>query len=313
MIKVSVIMPVYNVGKYLNECIDSVINQTLKDIEIICIDDGSRDNSLNILNSYKEKDNRIHIIQQQNQYAGIARNNGLKMATGKYIIFLDSDDWFDRNMLESMYNQAEKDNSDIVICGWKNFNNLTKNITNEFEIQDDLINISPFSPEEIADKLFIFNKPNPWTKLYRRDFFIEKELCFEDVKCYNDMTCVYTSYLLANKISVMKDCFVYYRNNQKSNLTSQWDHNFECLIKEITKIEKILKNLDLYDLYKNSFDLRMKSLFNNRFKKLSEYTKRKMKIECRKILSEDLYFLFFNTHKPNYRPNKKTIVYDKFF
>lgn len=93
MIKVSVIIPVYNVEKYLEECLDSIINQTLKEIEIICIDDGSTDSSLNVLENYKKKDKRIIVLQQQNLGAGAARNKGLDLARGKYLSFLDADDF----------------------------------------------------------------------------------------------------------------------------------------------------------------------------------------------------------------------------
>ena len=100
MAKVSVILPVYNAGKYLHQCMDSIVNQTLKDIEIICVDDGSSDNSLEILRQYAEKDERVKVIAQANGGAGAARNNGLRAATGEYLSFLDSDDFFELDMLE---------------------------------------------------------------------------------------------------------------------------------------------------------------------------------------------------------------------
>ena len=95
MVKVSVIIPVYNVEPYLKQCMDSVVGQTLKDIEIICVDDGSTDGSLDILREYAAEDNRIQIIEQKNAGAGAARNNGMRHATGKYLSFLDSDDFFE--------------------------------------------------------------------------------------------------------------------------------------------------------------------------------------------------------------------------
>ena len=98
MVKVSVIIPVYNVEPYLKQCMDSVVGQTLKDIEIICVDDGSTDNSLDILREYAAEDSRIQIIEQKNAGAGAARNNGMRYATGKYLSFLDSDDFFERNI-----------------------------------------------------------------------------------------------------------------------------------------------------------------------------------------------------------------------
>lgn len=106
-VKISVIIPVYNVEKYLRECLDSVVNQTFKDIEIICVDDGSTDKSLEILQEYKRKDDRFVILQQRHSGAGAARNYGLKLAEGKYIQFLDSDDYFEPTLLEELYTRAE--------------------------------------------------------------------------------------------------------------------------------------------------------------------------------------------------------------
>ncbi len=114
MAKVSVIVPVYNVEKYLEECIESLINQTLTDIEIICINDGSTDNSLKILEELQKKDNRIKIINQKNSGVSSARNNGIENATGEYIGFVDSDDWIDSDYYEKLYNTAKKYNSDIA-------------------------------------------------------------------------------------------------------------------------------------------------------------------------------------------------------
>ena len=113
MVKVSVVIPVYNVEGYLEECLDSVINQTLEDIEIICINDGSTDNSLEILEEYAKKDNRIKILNQENQGISATRNNGLKICKGKYICFLDSDDYLELNALMETYDISEKYSLDI--------------------------------------------------------------------------------------------------------------------------------------------------------------------------------------------------------
>ena len=122
---VSVIIPVYNVEKYLHQCLNSLITQTLKDIEIICVDDGSTDSSWRILQEFAQKDNRVIIHQQHNLHAGVARNNGLKIAKADYVMFLDSDDFFESNMLEDLYNQIIKEGSDAAICGFYNYDNKT--------------------------------------------------------------------------------------------------------------------------------------------------------------------------------------------
>ncbi len=107
-IKVSVIVPVYNAQQYLKDTLDTIIGQSLKSIEIICVDDGSSDESLSILKDYQNKDSRLIVLTQQNQYAGVARNNGLNIARGKYVVFWDADDLFEKNALECMYKKCEK-------------------------------------------------------------------------------------------------------------------------------------------------------------------------------------------------------------
>lgn len=112
--KVSVIVPVYNVEKYLSECLESLINQTLSDIEIICVNDGSTDDSRNVLERYAASDKRIAVVNQTNKGLSAARNSGVKTARGRYLYFLDSDDFIDRNALEYLYQEAEKYRLDIL-------------------------------------------------------------------------------------------------------------------------------------------------------------------------------------------------------
>ena len=114
MSKISIVIPMYNVEKYIDDCLTSIINQTFKDIEIICIDDGSSDKTLDIANKYKKNDKRISIYKQQHAGVSIARNKGLDKATGKYILFFDSDDILDLNALEDLYNILEKEKLDTL-------------------------------------------------------------------------------------------------------------------------------------------------------------------------------------------------------
>ena len=115
-IKVSVIIPVYNAEKYLPECMESILSQTYKNIEIICVDDGSTDSSAKIIKFYQKIDKRINLIQQTNQYAGAARNHGFDVSGGDYIMFLDADDYFEHNLIEKMVSAIYEKNADIVIC-----------------------------------------------------------------------------------------------------------------------------------------------------------------------------------------------------
>ena len=145
-VKVSVIVPVYNVEKYLKDCLDSVVNQTLEDIEIICVNDGSTDNSLAILEEYAEKDSRIKIITQENKGLGGARNTGLYHANGEYISFIDSDDWIELNTFEELYNMSKNLDLDMLMFQMKVFNIET----GEF-IEDQYNNIDSIDDSFIGD------------------------------------------------------------------------------------------------------------------------------------------------------------------
>ena len=140
--KISVIIPVYNVEKYLGECLDSILAQTFQDFEIICVDDGSTDRSLDILQEYKRKDDRFVIFQQRHAGAGAARNHGLKLAEGKYIQFLDSDDYFEPTLLEELYTRAEKFGSDLTVCSSRKVDdegNITETGSPNFPINIDKV------------------------------------------------------------------------------------------------------------------------------------------------------------------------------
>src|SRR5574344_70864 len=123
-IKISVIIPVYNVEKYLRKCLNYLVNQTLKDIEIICINDGSTDSSLNILNEYAKNDSRFIIISEKNQGQGVARNRGIKIACGKYIVFVDPDDWIELNALEILYSKFNDTNADVIHFDYEDYNEI---------------------------------------------------------------------------------------------------------------------------------------------------------------------------------------------
>ncbi|MDF2845396.1 MAG: CDP-glycerol:poly(glycerophosphate) glycerophosphotransferase [Herbinix sp.] len=116
--KISIIMPVYNVERYLRACLESVVNQTLEGVEIIVVNDGSKDNSISILNEYEKKhSDRMKVFTTENHGVSHARNYGLARATGEYILFVDSDDFIEKDMCEKLYHKAIRDNNDIVICG----------------------------------------------------------------------------------------------------------------------------------------------------------------------------------------------------
>ena len=220
-IKVSVIIPVYNVEKYLRQCLDSVLNQTLKEIEIICVDDGSTDASLDILREYERKDSRVKALCQKNQYAGVARNNGIKIAQGKYLVFLDSDDFFERDLLEVQYNQCETYGADIGLCAANLFDDAAQKFQPAGWLLDmQYIKEQPFNRKVLKNDIFKCTRFNPWTKMFSAEFVRREQLLFQDLQRANDCYFVMSALALAEKIVAVDKVLVHYRVGLKNNLQS---------------------------------------------------------------------------------------------
>ena len=184
--KVSVIIPVYNVEQYLRECLDSVVNQTLKEIEIICVDDGSTDKSLDILLEYAKKDNRITVLKQENLHAGVARNAGLAVARGEYLSFLDSDDFFELNMHNEVYKKAVNTNAEIVMFNAYLYDD-TKKQDNEVDWTLKVQDVPEiFSYKDIPNTIFKLSNCWVWNRLYKSAFIKENNLRFQKLGCAND-------------------------------------------------------------------------------------------------------------------------------
>ena len=176
---VSVIVPVYNAERHLTECISSICNQTLQNIEIILVDDGSTDSSLSIINEFAGKDNRIKVYQNR-RFAGVARNHGLQYAQGEYVISLMQMTFSIKHYLR-MHITAHINDADIVLFG-KRFNNQTKEITDAPWLlkMNRIPKKQPFSSSDIPDHIFDIVTPCPWTKMFRRSFILENKLMFQD-------------------------------------------------------------------------------------------------------------------------------------
>lgn len=217
-IAVSVVVPVYNTSKYLKQCVDSLLDQTLKDVEFIFVDDGSTDDSVEILKQYQAKDTRIKILQQENQYAGVARNNGMKQSTGKYIIFVDSDDFFEPNMLRDAYNCAEKNQAEIVIFGYRCFDDALQKYTPQKLMRGRRFPRGVFSSNDLGEHLFSLCDAAPWNKLFLRDFIEAHHLRFKALKKCNDTYFVQMALALTERITHINKKYVNYRTNNQDSL-----------------------------------------------------------------------------------------------
>ncbi len=218
MPKVSIIIAVYNVEKYLKKCLDSLVNQTLTDIEIICTDDGSTDNSLSILKEYQASDNRIKIIEQENQGPGVARNIALEMATGKYIIFVDPDDWLELNACELAYNQIEQNQNDLVIFDYKRYDESTGEYFNDgdkFIPYKDCIDNPHINVANL--KTNFFQNGYIWHKIYNRKFLNDKSLKFLPQYLCEDGPVAILSLAYSKNISILNTSLYVYRVRSTSS------------------------------------------------------------------------------------------------
>ena len=205
-IKISIILPVYNAENYIHKCIDSILKQDIKAIEIIAINDCSTDNSLDILKKYNKQYPALKIINHTtNMGAGAARNNAIKEATGKYITFIDSDDWFGDEYLKSLYKEAKKTNADIV---FSNMTMVEHNNERKYGLFYNAINKYHNADISLIDLPCDWRSTAPWMKLFRKDFIIKNNLKFmENIRLgAEDIPFTWISYFTAKKYHFAKMC-----------------------------------------------------------------------------------------------------------
>ncbi len=249
-VNISVIIPVYNAEEYLSKCLDSVINQTLKDIEIICINDGSTDNSIEILKKYAKKDPRIIIIDKENGGAGSARNKGLKIAKGKYIHFIDADDWIDKDTYKITFEECETKNLDVILFQLINYENDTGKL-----YEDPNYNVEQISQEfdgkifshlDIKDVLFKLSV-SPCNKLYKKD--ILKDITFPEGCMFEDNSFFFEAFLKTKRISIIRKHYYYRRVHSNSVMRNKGIKLLDSI--EIARdVFSIVKKSDYYNVYK---------------------------------------------------------------
>lgn len=255
--KISIIVPIYNVEKYLNECLNSIINQTFSDIEIICVNDGSKDNSRNILEEYAKKDCRIKIIDKQNGGLSSARNAGLNVANGDFIIFVDSDDWIAPDMAEKLYNNAILFNTDISICSVHLFDEQTKEINNN----EPYFSLAHFD-SSFNNKVFSYKDTIPflmdvcvmaWNKIYRKSFLDKCNAQFPDGLIFEDGPFFFSIFFKTQRIAIVRDFLYYYRINRQGSIVQKGGKKLFDIINVVNLMFDEIKNLDIFDEIKYSF------------------------------------------------------------
>jgi glycosyltransferase involved in cell wall biosynthesis len=247
MIEVSIIIPIYNSEKYLRKCLDSIINQTFQKIEIILVNDGSKDNSLNIMNEYKAKDRRIKVINQENQGQGEARNNGIKIACGNYITFVDSDDWIAENHIENLYKILINNNADISVCNMAMI--MEENLKN---IKSKMFTFEEMTGKDAIKELLLDKqlKSYPWGKLYKKAIFIENNIFFPKKMFYEDLAIILQAFFFSNKVVFSNNYSYFYLQNsdsstRKPNINNLWDR-----LKALEMIKTFFIEKNVFDKYK---------------------------------------------------------------
>ena len=240
MPKVSVLVPIYNVEKYLRQCLDSLINQTLEDIEIICINDGSTDSSPEIISEYQAKDNRVKVINKANSGYGASMNMGVDAATGEYIGIVESDDYAENTMFEKLYNQAKANDLDILKSDFVKYRGDTNQCVKAGIIDKDWCD-KVFTTDEYKEALNII--PSIWSAIYRKEFIQTYNIRFSETAgaSYQDTGWHYKTMLVAKRIMLTNEAYLYYRqDNPNSSVKSTAKAYAVC--KEFESIVDFMKS-----------------------------------------------------------------------
>lgn len=254
-VSVSVIIPVYNAAPYLRQCLDSVVRQTLRDIEILCVDDGSTDGSPAILREYEARDSRIRVLTQPNLNAGAARNRGLDEARGDYLSFLDADDFFEPDMLEKAYARAKDLNAEILVFRCDNYHD------DEGRYSDRKNSIEaawmpqeqPFPGTAVKGNLFLAFVGWAWDKLFSREYVQKTGLCFQEQRTTNDLYFTYLALARAQRIVTMDELFAHHRMHVCTSLEATRDKSWDCFYKALCALRDGLHREGLYAHFERDF------------------------------------------------------------
>lgn len=306
MSKISVIVPVYNVENYLEQCLDSVIAQTLTDIEIICVNDGSEDSSRLILEKYRQKDTRIKIIDKENGGLSSARNAGLKIAQGEFISFIDSDDWIESSMLEKLYNNITNLNTDISICAV----NLYDESVQKFDSTNPYFSLGFFN-ETFDNRVFSYEDVKPfltdvcvmaWNKLYRKSFLDAAGAKFPEGLIFEDGPFFFSVFFKTHRVSIIRDLLYNYRINRAGSIVSRGGKKFLDIIDVVELMYNSIKDLSFFDEVKNDFYIKKANDIIYRYELINFWEKRKFskKLRSKKFLfdSEIFDFDYINDKAP---------------
>lgn len=283
---ITVAIAVYNTEKYLKDCMESVVNQTYRNLEIICVNDASTDSSFAILESYALQDSRIKIItNSKNSGLGVTRNVGMDAAQGEYILFVDSDDWIDLTTCEKLITKALENDAEIVFYGaWQVEGEQRKRMPNHCEVS---------YPLTTNDRKTLLEKtlPSTWSKLWKREFMRENKIRFPDFRRAQDQLPHWIVCLKSEKIIFSTDLFYNYRTNE-TQVSKSGDERLVLIVDVFDGIEKWLKDEGQYNFYKKYFLRKKVSNFILNYLKMNESARHVFKKRRLFSISDILYYLF---------------------
>ncbi len=225
---ISIVVPVYNAEKFLEETLDSLAEQTYKNIEVLLVDDGSKDSSRAICEAYAARDKRFCYYRQDNAGAGAARNHGIELAHGEFLMFLDSDDLFEPDFVEKMYDAITSSCADVAICRADKFNAVYEQGKGKLVHASTLLDGGVYAPTDIAACFFQVMTTCPWDKIYRAEHIESEGLRFQNLRYSNDTYFVLMALLTASSIAVTEDVLVHYRYGMGSSLRDKMYLNPHC-------------------------------------------------------------------------------------
>ena len=252
--KISIIIPIYNSENFIKLCLNSLINQTFKNFEIICINDGSTDNTLKILKKYEKQDNRIHVYTQNNKGAGTARNFGMEKSKGEYLMFLDSDDIFESIMLEELYIKIKNNDLEIVICNSIDFEDKNwKKKRVEKKFYDDILWNETFSSLDLYKDFFNKFIWWPWDKIFKKKYILNLGIKFQNLKSTNDLFFVASAVVASKKISFLDKILINHRIGLKSSISNSREKSWNNFYYALKELKKFIKEKGLYKKFKKDF------------------------------------------------------------
>lgn len=252
--QVSIVMPVYNSARYLREAIDSLLAQTYKNLEIICVNDGSRDDSLAILESYAARDTRIVVVDKKNEGAGAARNAGLGCVTGVYTCFMDSDDFLERTAVEQLVEAAEKHKVDAVIFKIDQYDDKTGTYSpNTWAISEEHIPARAVFRAAEIDNFYKHLVGFTVNKLYRSSFLLELELRFPAIGAHEDMPFTYLALSASDRSFYLDETLYHYRRSREGSLSDGTSNQYIYMLEALECLKEGLLKLGLWPEYEQTF------------------------------------------------------------